>query len=75
MARPIPNAHFDAIFAPRDPAASLRASADAFDALGDTFSADFSRRMARDAERDPTLYVTWAKAQAERVNSLQEQAA
>jgi hypothetical protein len=31
--------------------------------------------MARDAERDPTLYVAWAKAQAERVNSLQEQAA
>lgn len=54
-----------------DPAASLRASASAFDALGRDFDAAFSRRMARAAEIDPALYVKWAADQRERVRNLQ----
>lgn len=64
---PIPPRDLQAIFAPRDPAASLRASATHFEALGRPFDADFTRGLATAAARDPHLYTEWAEQQAERV--------
>lgn len=53
------------------PAASLRSSATAFEALGQTFSADLCRTMATDCasmgSMGDALYRHWAREQAERV--------
>ena len=68
--QPIPLRDIHAIFAPRDPAASLRASATTFEALGHTFSADFCRQMADDAALWPALYSHWALEQAARAERL-----
>lgn len=68
-ARPIPAADLEAIFRP-SPAASLRASAAAFEAIGRTFDAEFSRQLAEGAAIDPSLYHDWARQQAERVVKL-----
>lgn len=55
-----------------DPAASLRASATAFEALDRPFDADLCLGLADGAAVDPELYVFWAREQAERVARLQE---
>lgn len=54
-----------------DPAASLRASATAFEAIGQPHSADFCRQMATDCASmgsiGNALYQHWAREQADRV--------
>lgn len=65
-----PEAATDALFAVAsgavDPAASLTASAALFDRIGDTFSAAFTRDMVAGAEAMPSLYVHYARQQADR---------
>ena len=70
---PIPVRHLEAIYALRDPAASLLASTTAYEALGQQFSADFCREMADDAAAWPTLYQHWAAEQAARVERIQRE--
>ena len=48
------------------PAASLRASADIFNSIGENFSADFCRNMAFHAADHPALYQHWARQMAQR---------
>jgi hypothetical protein len=62
MARPIPARDLRAIFAPRDPAASLRESA-----MGRDFDAEFTADLARQAASNPDLFGTFALEQAARV--------
>ena len=52
-----------------NPAASLRASASAFEALGMKFDAKFTRGMVEAAEICPPLYSHWAREQAARVKA------
>jgi hypothetical protein len=67
MARPIPARDLRAIFAPRDPAASLRESAMQFAAMGRDFDAEFTADLARQAASNPDLFGTFALEQAARV--------
>jgi hypothetical protein len=55
------------IFAPRDPAASLRESAMQFAAMGRDFDAEFTADLARQAASNPDLFGTFALEQAARV--------
>lgn len=50
-----------------NPAASLRASAKAFEAIGLKFDAKFTRGLAEAAEICPPLYAHHAREQAKRV--------
>ena len=66
----IPEVDLDALFNSRSdsgPSSSLRASADAFEAMGRTFDADFARGMIAPAELCPPLYQHWARQMRARV--------
>ncbi len=72
MAASIPLRDLHAIFAPRDPASSLRESAMQFAIMGRTFDAQFTRELAEEAAATSgavweALYSDFARQQAERV--------
>lgn len=56
-----------------NPAASLRASAATFRAIGQDFSADWSEEMADAADVMPALYHDFARQQRERAARLNSQ--